>query len=236
MKILVTGTLQSFADKKETAVLESARKAKEGAVTETFYLRFHSPEAYADFKTRYRPGDGIQVIGLVRQVQVPLLDRQTKAPLVGTTGRELRNALLAVEVREHKPQPASADGFDTIYVHGLVGIVEKRELRASASGLNVLKLRVAYNHFKRHDEPEGQADFYDMVAFGARAESLDNMDKGDRLLIDHAVLTSGAYEMRDLTHADGTPVTRNGPEMTLRDFSFLPRQRAESRSGEEIPF
>lgn len=240
MKILLTGAVQSFADKKGTVVLESTRKAKEGPVTETFYLKFHSDEAYQAFKGLYRLGSGVQVIGLVRQIQTPLVDRGTKKPIQGTTGKDLRNTLLAVEVKEHKA--VTRDEFDTLYVHGMVGIVEKRELRQSASGKNWIKLRVAYNHFKRPDEEKGQADFYDLVAFGNTATSLDNMEKGTRFLIDHAVPSLNPYEMKDIAHSDGTPVTRNSPELMLWDFSFLPRERHEqhelvaAHATEEIPF
>jgi hypothetical protein len=238
MKILLTGSVQSFADKKETVVLESNRKAKEGPVLETFYLKFHTKDAYDAFKGRYKAGDHVQVIGLVRQVQTPLLDRKTKEPLKGDKGYELRNPLLAVEVREHKP--ALADEFDTIYAHGIVGIVDKKELKQSAGGLSYLRARVAYNHFKRQDEEQGQGDFYSIVAFGGQAESLDLLEKGDKFVIDFGVIALSPYEMRDLTHSDGTPVTRNGPEITVREFSFHPRGRQEAaapaRSGEEIPF
>ena len=239
MKILLTGSVQSFADKKGTVVLEVLRKTKEGPVAETFYLKFHQDEAYNEFKSRYVQGDGVQVIGLVRQIQTPLVDRETKKPLVGTNGRDLRNTLLAVEVREHKK--ITRDETDTIYAHGLVGVVSKEEMRQSANGLAYVKLRVAYNHFKRPDETEGQADFYNLVAFGRQAESLDNMDKGDKFVIDYAALSHNSYEMRDMTHSDGTAISRNSPELVLREFSYLPRSRqnvepAETLVGEEIPF
>jgi Single-strand binding protein family len=241
MKILLTGAIQSFADKKETVVLESNRKAKEGPMLETFYLKFHNQEAYDAFKGRYKAGDHVQVIGLLRQVQTPLLDRKTKEPLQGDKGYELRNSLMAVEVREHKP--ALKDEFDTIYAHGVVGIVDKKELRQSAGGLTYLNARVAYNHIKRQDEEKGQADFYNIVAFGGQAESLDLLEKGDKVVIDYGVVSLNPYEMRDLTHSDGTPVTRNGPEITIREFSFHPRGRQEAhavaagpRASEEIPF
>jgi hypothetical protein len=237
MKILVTGAIQSFADKKETVVLEVNRKAKEGPVLETFYLKFHSKEAYDAFKGQYKAGDGVQVIGLVRQVQTPLLDRKTKEPLKGTNGYELRNTLLAIEVREHKS--VTRDEFDTLYAHGVVGVVEKKELKQSASGLAYMKARVAYNHFKRKDEEQGQADFYNIVAFGGQAESLELLEKGDKFVIDYGVVSLNPYEMRDVSHSDGTAVTRNGPEITVREFSFLPRGRQEvpaQRQAEEIPF
>lgn len=240
MKILLTGAVQSFADKKGTVVLECARKAKEGTATETFYLKFHSDDAYQTFKGRYALGDGVQVIGLLRQVQTPILDRVTKKPIQGTNGKDLRNSLLAVEVKEHKP--IKRDEFDTLYAHGLVGMVEKRELAQSASGLSYIKARVAYNHYKRPDEEQGQADFYSLVAFGGQAESLDNLEKGHRFVIDYAVPSLDAYEMRDVTHSDGTPVTRNGLELLLREFSYLPRndrggsEPVPQRSSEEIPF
>lgn len=239
MKILLTGAVQSFADKKSTVVLEVVRKTKDAPVAETWYLKFHSDEAYDEFKGRYVPGDGVQVIGLVRQIATPLLDRETKQPIVGTNGRELRNAVFAVEPREHKK--IVRDETDTIYAHGLVGVVAKEELRQSASGLAYVKLRVAYNHFKRPDEEEGQADFYNLVAFGRQAESIDNFEKGDKLLIDYAVMSLNSYEMRDLTHSDGTAITRNSPELVLREFSFLPRGRQERElvttpAGEDLPF
>jgi single-stranded DNA-binding protein len=244
MKILLTGAVQSFADKKETVVFESSRKSKDGPVLETFYLKFHSAEAYTNFKGRYKAGDGVQVIGLVRQVQTPLLDRVTKAPLVGASGYELRNTLLAIEVKEHKPH--QRDEFDTLYAHGVVGIVEKKELRQSAGGVAFLNARVAYNHYKRPDEEKGQADFYNIVAFRGQAESLDQLEKGDKIVIDYGEISLSPYEMRDVGHSDGSAVTRNGPEITVREFSFLPRGRAgqelsgaaagASRDSEEIPF
>ena len=239
MKILLTGAVQSFADKKETVVLESNRRSKEGPVLETFYLKFHGKEAYDAFKGRYKAGDHVQVIGLLRQVQTPLLDRKTKEPLQGTKGYELRNTLFAVEVREHRP--ALKDEFDTIYAHGVVGIVEKKELKQSSGGVAYLSARVAYNHFKRQDEEHGQADFYNVIAFRGQAESLDLLEKGDKFVIDYGEVSLNPYEMRDVTHSDGTPVTRNGPEITIRDFSFHPRGRQEApvgavRAGEDIPF
>lgn len=240
MKILLTGAVQSFADKKGTVVLESTRKAKEGPATETFYLKFHSDEAYQNFKGRYALGDGVQIIGLLRQVQTPLLDRVTKKPLVGTNGRELRNALFSVEVKEHKP--CKREEFDTLYAHGVVTVVDRRDLATSASGLSYLKCRVAYNHYKRQDEEQGQGDYYGLIAFGSQAESLDNLEKGNRFVIDYAIPSLDPYEMRDLTHSDGTPVSRNGMELMLREFSYLPRNQqtgdlpAIAREGEEIPF
>jgi single-stranded DNA-binding protein len=239
MKILVTGAIQSFADKKETVVLEVNRKAKEGPVLETFYLKFHSKEAYDAFKGQYKAGDGVQVIGLVRQVQTPLLDRKTKEPLKGTNGYELRNTLLAIEVREHKS--VTRDEFDTLYAHGVVGVVEKKELKQSASGVPYFRARVAYNHFKREGEEQGQGDFYNIVAFRGQAESLDLLEKGDKFVIDFGEITLSPYEMRDVTHSDGTAVTRNGPEITVREFSFLPRSVRQDgsvpqRQNEEIPF
>lgn len=239
MKILLTGAVQSFADKKGTVVLESTRKAKEGPVTETFYLKFHSDEAYQAFKGVYRLGSGVQVIGLVRQIQTPLVDRGTKKPIQGANGKDLRNTLLAIEVKEHKP--ITRDEFDTLYAHGMVGIVEKQELRQTANGLSWIKLRVAYNHYKRHDEEQGQADFYNLVAFGSTATSLDNMEKGRKFLIDYAIPSLNAYEMKDVSHSDGSAVTRNAPELTLREFSYLPRERHEhehpvAAASEEIPF
>lgn len=246
MKILLTGTVQSYADKKGTVVLEAKRRAKEGAVAETFYLKFHNEDAYGEFKGRYALNASVQVIGLLRQVLTPLIDRVTKQPLIGTNGRELRNALLSIEVKEHKGIQLQ-DDHDTLYAHGMVGLVEKQELRQSASGVSYLKARVAYNHFKRRDEAEGQGDFYNLIAFGAQAESLNNLEKGDRFLIDFGVPALDPYEMRDITHSDGTPVTRNGLEIALREFSYLPRAR-QSASGsasgsgslatasEEIPF
>ena len=238
MKILLTGAIQSFADTKETVVLEATRKAKDGPVLETFYLKFHTKEAYDAFKGRYKAGDGVQVIGLVRQVQTPLLDRGTREPLKGPSGHELRNTLLAVEVREHKPAPR--DEFDTIYAHGMVGLIEKKELRQSASGLPYMQGRVAYNHFKREDEAQGQGDFYNIVVFGGQADSLNLLEKGDRFLIDYGVIALSPYEMRDVTHSDGTPVTRNGPEIIVREFTFLGRAGRQDltvpRVGEEIPF
>jgi hypothetical protein len=240
MKILITGAIQSFADKKETVVLESNRKAKEGPSLETFYLKFHNKEAYDAFKGRYKAGDGVQVIGLVRQVQTPLLDRKTKEPIKGDKGYDLRNTLLAIEVREHKPHVK--DEFDTIYAHGIVSMVEKKELKQSANGLAYMRARVVYSHYKRHDEEQGQGDFYNIVIFGGQAESLDLLEKGDKFVIDYGVVSLNPYEMRDLTHSDGTPVTRNSPEITVREFSFHPRGRqeaavaADARAGEEIPF
>ena len=239
MKILLTGAVQSFADKKGIVVLDVVRKAKEGPATETFYLKFHTDEAYHDFKGRYKVGSGVQVIGLVRQIQTPLLDRVTKAPIQTQTGKDLRNTLLAVEVKEHKP--VQRDEFDTIYAHGLVGVVEKKELRKSQGGLSYIHLRVAYNHFKRADEEQGQSDFYNLVAFGGQAESLDGLEKGDKLLLDYGVLSLAPYEVRDLSHSDGSAITRNSPEITLREFSYLPRGRQGmelpvARAGEEIPF
>lgn len=239
MKILLTGSVQSFADKKGTVVLEVLRKAKEGPVAETFYLKFHQDDAYQEFKSRYVPGDGVQVIGLVRQIQTPLVDRETKKPIAGAHGRDLRNTLLAVEVREHKK--IARDEADTIYAHGLVGVVSKEEMRQSASGVSYVKLRVAYNHFKRPDESEGQADFYNLVAFGRQAESLDNMEKGDKFVIDYAIMSHNPYEMREISHSDGTAITRNSPELVLKEFSYLPRSRQAGEPiaqpvGEEIPF
>jgi hypothetical protein len=240
MKILLTGTIHSFADKKGTAVVEAKRRAKEGVVAETFYLKFHNDDAYREFKGRYALGAGLQVIGLLRQVQTPLLDRVTKQPLIGTNGRELRQALLSVEVKEHKPIQR-VEEYDTLYAHGMVGVVEKKDLRQSAAGLSYLTCRVAYNHFKRPDEAEGQGDFYNLIAFGAQAESLNNLDRGDKFLIDYGVPALDAYEMRDITHSDGTPVTRNGLEIMLREFTYLPRPRQSgpaplAPAGEEIPF
>lgn len=240
MKILLTGTIQSFADKKGTAVLEAKRRSKEGPQVETFYLKFHSDDAFREFKGRYALGAGVQVIGLLRQVQTPILDRATKKPLLGSNGRELRNALLAVEVKEHKPYQ-QVDEFDTIYVHGMVGMVDKKELRQSGSGMSYLKARVAYNHYKRPGEEEGQADFYSVVAFGSTAESLNNLDKGDKFIVDYGVIALDTYEMRDVFHSDSSPVSRNGLEIAIREFSYLPRSRQSGSvplapSGEEIPF
>jgi hypothetical protein len=247
MKILLTGAIQSFADKKGTVVLESTRKAKEAPVKETFYLKFHSDEAFGAFKGRYALGDGVQVIGLLRQVQTPILDRVTKKSIQGNNGRDLRNGLLAVEVKEHKG--VTRDEFDTFYAHGLVTLIDKRELSKSGSGLSYLKARVAYNHYKRPDEEQGQADFYNLVAFGGQAESLDNLEKGNRFVVDYAIPALDAYEMRDATHSDGAAITRNGLELMLREFSYLPRSVQSSdapaersvegyapRSGSEIPF
>ncbi|HEY9722990.1 MAG TPA: single-stranded DNA-binding protein [Oscillatoriaceae cyanobacterium] len=240
MKILLTGSVQSFADKKGTVVLESVRKAKEAPITETFYLKFHSDDAYQDFKSRYKAGDGVQVIGLVRQVQTPIIDRVTKKTIQGTHGKDLRNTLLAVEVKEHKPH--TRDEFDTLYAHGIVSVVKKEDLRQSGSGLPYLKLRVVFNHYKRPDEEEGQADFYNLVAFGGQAESLDGLDKGDRFVLDYGVIASSPYEMRDVAHSDGTAITRNGPELVLREFTYLPRANRQAQetvpagAGEEIPF
>jgi hypothetical protein len=240
MKILLTGSVQSFADKKGTVVLESHRKAKEGPAMETFYLKFHNDEAYQAFKGRYALGDGVQVIGLLRQVQAPIVDRGTKKPIQGSNGKDLRNSLLAVEVKEHKA--VQRDEFDTLYAHGMVTVVEKRELGKSASGLSYLKARVVYNHYKRPDEDQGQADFYNLVAFGGQAESLDNLEKGHRFVIDYAIPSLDTYEVRDASHSDGTPVMRNGLEMVLREFTYLPRSiqagdlPTSSRNPEEIPF
>jgi hypothetical protein len=245
MKILLTGAVQSFADKKGTVVLESTRKAKEGPSIETFYLKFHNDEAYQAFKGRYALGDGVQIIGLLRQVQTPLLDRVTKKVLQGSNGKDLRNTLLAVEVKEHKP--VQRDEFDTLYAHGMVTLVDKRDLATSSTGLSYLKGRVVYNHFKRQDEEQGQADFYNVVCFGSQAESLDNLDKGNRFVIDYAIPSLDTYEMRDITHSDGTPVSRNGLDLMLREFSYLPRSiqhgadhntvvTTSHNNGEEIPF
>ncbi|MDB5095800.1 MAG: hypothetical protein JWM80_221 [Cyanobacteria bacterium RYN_339] len=240
MKILLTGSVQSFADKKGTVVLEALRKAKDGPAVETFYLKFHSDESYQAFKGRYALGDGVQVIGLLRQVPVPIVDRVTKKPIQGSNGRDLRNSLLAVEVKEHKA--VQRDELDTLYAHGIVSIVEKRELAKSASGLSYLKARVAYNHYKRPDEEQGQADFYNLVCFGGQAESLDNLEKGQRFVIDYAVPSLDSYDMRDVAHSDGTPISRNGLELLVREFSFLPRSAQSpdvpmsARAPEEIPF
>lgn len=240
MKILLTGTIQSFADKKGTAVLEAKRRSKEGPQVETFYLKFHNEDAFREFKGRYALGAGVQVIGLLRQVQTPIVDRVTKKPLVGTNGRELRNALLSVEVKEHKAFK-NLDEFDTIYVHGMVGMVDKKDLRQSGNGLSYLKARVAYNHYKRPGEDEGQGDFYSVVAFGGQADSLNNLEKGDKFIIDYGVIALDTYEMRDITHSDGSPVSRNGLEIAIREFSYLPRSRQSGSAplapaGEEIPF
>lgn len=239
MKILLTGAVQSFADKKGTVVLEATRKAKEGPITETFYLKFHNEDAYHDFKGRYTLGAGVQIIGLVRQVQTPVVDRVTKQPIQGMNGKDLRNALLAVEVKEHKA--LNRDEFDTLYAHGIVTMIEKKEMKETGNGLKYLKARVAYNHFKRADEEQGQGDYYNIIAFGGQAESLDNLDKGDRFVIDYGVLSANPYEMRDAAHSDGTAITRNAPEMVMREFSFLPRNRQTgdlptARNSEEIPF
>jgi hypothetical protein len=203
-------------------------------------LKFYNEDAYREFKGRYDVDAGVQVIGLLRQVQASLVDRVTKSPLVGTNGRDLRHALLSVEVKEHKAIQRQ-DEYDTLYAHGMVGIVEKKDLRQSGSGLSYLKLRVAYNHFKRPDEAEGQGDFYNLIAFGAQAESLNNLERGDKFLIDYGVPALDPYEMRDITHSDGTPVTRNGLEIALREFSYLPRFRQTgpaplAAAGEEILF
>lgn len=240
MKILLTGTIQSFADKKGTAVLEAKRRSKEGPQVETFYLKFHNEDAFREFKGRYALGAGVQVIGLLRQVQTPILDRGTKQPILGTNGRELRNALLSVEVKEHKAFQHQ-DEFDTIYVHGMVGLVDKKDLRQSGSGVSYLKARVAYNHYKRPGEDEGQADFYSIVAFSGQADSLNNLEKGDKFIIDYGVIALDTYEVRDVAHSDGTPVSRNGLEIAIREFSYLPRSRQAGSvplapAGEEIPF
>lgn len=230
MKILLTGKVQSFADKKQTAALEVQRKSKEGLVAQVFYLKFNHDDTYQAFKAQYQVGDGVQVIGLLRQVQVPLLDRANKKPLQTPSGRDLRNVILSVEVREHRPSVVT-DEADTVYAHGMVGIVDKPELRKSASGKSFVRMRVAYNHYKRHDEEEGQADFYDLVAFGGQADSLANMERGDRFLIDYGAVALTSYAMRDLTHSDGTPITRNGLEIAVREFSYLPRGGRAGRTG-----
>lgn len=240
MKILLTGTIQSYADKKGTAVLEAKRRSKEGPQVETFYLKFHNEDAFREFKGRYALGAGVQVIGLMRQVQTPILDRVTKKPVMGSNGRELRNSLLSIEVKEHKAFK-NQDEFDTIYVHGMVGVVDKKELRQSGSGLSYLKARVAYNHYKRPGEDEGQGDFYSIVAFGGQADSLNNLEKGDKFIIDYGVIQVDTYEMRDAFHSDNSPISRNGLEIAVREFSYLPRSRQSGSvplapAGEEIPF
>lgn len=239
MKILLTGTVQRHLDKQHTATLVVSRRARDGHVAETLELRFSGDEAYRAFKERHAVGEGVQVTGLLRQAHAPLRDRATRKPLVGANGRELRLTSLAVEVREHRPFSRIEEG-DTLYAHGLVGVVDRRDgLKHSSAGLPYLRMRVAYNHFKRRDEVEGQADFYDLVAFGQLAESLANLDKGDRFLIDQAIPGTSSYEMRDLTHSDGTPVARQTVELALREFTYLPRPRAQSLAPaieEPMPF
>jgi hypothetical protein len=70
---------------------------------------------------------------------------------------------------------------------------------------------------------------------------LNNLERGDKFLIDYGVPALDPYEMRDITHSDGTPVTRNGLEIALREFSYLPRFRQTgpaplAAAGEEILF
>lgn len=239
MKIILTGTLSALSDAKLTAVVDSQRRTKEGTATETFYLKFRTDELYEEFKGHYAIGDGVLAQGLLRQVQTPILDKATRKALSGATGLELRNTLLAVEVREHRPTILAET--DWLMAHGLVGIVDKKPLKQTASGLAYLQARVAFNHYKREGESQPQADFYNLVVYGPTAESLDNLEKGDRFVIDMAVPSNNPYPLKDTTFADGAPVVRNSPEFTLRDFSFLPRGHREAPAFgeselESLPF
>lgn len=229
MKVFLTCTVQSFNDKRQVAVCDLRRRSKDGPVVEVLLLRFAHQEPYKEFKSRYAVNDSVQVFGLLRQLQALVVDPGTRKPVKRSNGTEILEATLAVEVHEHRSvvRPEDADNF---WAFGIVGVVDKRDgLRHSANGVPYLKLRVAYNHYKRSNESEGQADFYDLVAFGGQAESLANLDKGDRFLVDHALPASNAYALRELTFADGTPVMRSSLELTLREFTFLPRPRVAPR-------
>lgn len=235
MKVFLTCSIQSFNDKRQVAVCDLRRRSKEGPVVEVVLLRFPHPEPYKEFKSRHAVGESVQVFGLLRQVQALIIDPGTRKPVKRSNGLEILEATLAVEVHEHRNvvRPEEADNF---WAFGIVSIVDKRDgLRHSASGIPYLKLRVAYNHYKRSNETEGQADFYDLVAFGGQAESLNNLDKGDRFLVDHALPASNTYAVRELTFADGSPVMRTNLELMLREFTFLPRPRALPRNASFEP-
>ncbi|MEB3328879.1 MAG: hypothetical protein VKQ33_06570 [Candidatus Sericytochromatia bacterium] len=237
MRILLTGEVLQHLDDRGESTLIAQRRTRDGQTPETFTLRFSQPEAFRDFRTRHAAGTAVQIVGLLRQVRTTLLDQATGQPLVSTAGKPLQQQVLAVEVREHRThERTQAD--DTLYAHGLVGLVDKREgLKLSASGLPWLRIRVAYNHYKRPGEAEGQADYYDLVAFGQVAEGLATLDRGDRLLVDQAVPATSPYEARDVRHSDGTTVMRHGLELTVRDFTFLPRPRSGQREAPEaVPF
>ncbi|MEB3222280.1 MAG: hypothetical protein VKS61_09405 [Candidatus Sericytochromatia bacterium] len=237
MKLLLTGTVQHHHDDRHEATLKAMRRTRDGLSAEAFLLRFVSPDAYREFCGRHPQGAGVQVTGLVRQARTPLRDRATGSPLHGAGGNALHEQVLTLEVRESRSQEPPADG-DLLYAHGMVGLVDKREgLKTSANGLPWLRVRVAYNHYKRPTEAEGQADYYDLVAFGPLAEGLAGLERGDRFIVDHAIPATSPYELREAAHSDGTPVTRRGLELTLKEFTFLPRLRATQRpEPEALPF
>jgi hypothetical protein len=237
MKILLTGQVLHHHDDRAEVTLVAQRRTREGHSPETFTLKFGQAEGFREFRSRHTEGAHVQVVGLLRQVRHGLVDQATGQPLVGTSGKPLQQQVMAVEVREHRTHEPSKDG-DTLYAHGLVGLVDKREgLKLSASGLPWLRVRVAYNHYKRAGEAEGQADFYDLVAFGQVAESLANLERGDRFIVDQAVPATSPYEARDVRHSDGATVMRQALELAVRDFTFLPRNRAAQREeAEALPF
>ncbi|MEB3196059.1 MAG: hypothetical protein VKP62_02545 [Candidatus Sericytochromatia bacterium] len=237
MKIVLSGMLDTLNTKRQTATLTVRRRGKDAPQSDSVQLRFHSPEAFTAFASRHTKGTHLLLTGLLRLQQVPLLDPATRAPVTGSQGKEVTQPQLSLEVREARRVEWHDEG-DLLYAHGLVSVVDTREgLRQSAAGLPYLRVRVAYNHFKRPHESEAQADFYDLVAFGGTAESLANLEKGERFLLEHAIPTTHSYALRDLSLADGSPVMRQGIELTLREFSYLPRPRArDARPESALPF
>ncbi|MEB3284804.1 MAG: single-stranded DNA-binding protein [Candidatus Sericytochromatia bacterium] len=235
MKVSLSCSLQSFSDKRQAVICDLRRSSKEGPVIEVVMLRFAHQDSYKSFKNQHRTGDSVQVFGLLRQMQSFVVDPASRKPVKRSDGSEILEAGLAVEVREHRPIPRPED-TDHFWAFGIVGVVDKRDgLRVSAAGTSYLRMRVAYNHYKRANETEGQADFYDLIAFGGQAESLLNLEKGDRFLVDYALPASHTYAMRDLTFADGTPIKKSGLELRVREFTFLPRSRTESRTRRSDP-
>jgi hypothetical protein len=101
MKVFLTCSVQSFNDKRQVAVCELRRRAKEGPVVEVVLLRFAHADPYKDFKSRYAVDSSVQVFGLLRQLQSLIVDPGTRKPVKRSNGAEVLEATFAIEVHEH---------------------------------------------------------------------------------------------------------------------------------------
>lgn len=107
------------------------------------------------------------------------------------------------------------------------------ELRATGSGMQILKLGVAVNErVKVNDEWTDKAHFIDCVMFGKRAESVSNyLSKGSKVAI-KGRLSYSTWESKD-------GEKRSKLEVIVDDIEFLSRGQQSGSApdvDEEIPF
>jgi hypothetical protein len=227
MRCVVTGEIRQYLDDSRCVLLNSRRKTRQDEETLAWRLTFIKDETYEEFKAMYVSGDSCAVYGILNQGRVLLRDEANQQVLKGPQGHDLTLTHLEVDVRGHLPMVQGEQ--DWCFAHGLVTLVEDPILKQSQGGLAYTRLKVAYNRAAGRTRGDG-ADFYQTVAFGAQAERLSSLRKGDRIVLDHALPSLQRYEMRDLLHSNGAPVIRHVPELLVREFGVVSRLASGERT------